>query len=116
MRIGICCILACLLLACNNAEEIPAGGGCSYRSVVHPAKLIGFKQQDSINIDAAFEISWSSSKDTISYYVMKHNYLAAEQIRQDALVIGNTYQYVEDFIVTGSCNPHVTHLEMKLMK
>jgi hypothetical protein len=116
MKIWIPCILACLLFACNNQEEIPAGGGCSYRSEVHPAKLIGFNQVDSINIDAEFEVSWPSAKDTISYYMKKHNYLSAAQIKHDSLVVGNVYQYVEDFIVTGSCNPHITHLEMELIK
>ena len=116
MKIYFVCIVACGFFACNSNEEIPAGGGCSYRSEVHPAKLIGFKEIDSVNIDAAFEINWGSIKDTVMYRQKKGGYLTKEQIQKDTIVVGNTYQYVEDFIVSGSCNPHITHLEMELMK
>ena len=103
------------LLACNNVQqdEVAAGGGCTYKSIVHKARLINFKQVDSINIDAIFEVAWSSTKDTFTYYQKKGNYLTKNQILQDTIKVGNNYQYIEDIIVSGSCNPHSTHLEMK---
>jgi hypothetical protein len=116
MKIVIFFIVATLFIACNNQEEIPAGGPCSYRSEIHPAKLISIKQIDSINIDAQFEISWQTSKDTISYYMAKHHYLTADQIKTDSLNIGNVYQYVEEFMVSGNCNPHIKYLELIKMK
>ena len=114
MKVPISCYFVCLLAACNNHEkEVPDGGACSYRSEIHAAKLISFKQTDSVNVDAAFEINWGSIKDTVMYRQKKGSYLTKEQIQNDTIVVGNTYQYIEDFIESGSCNPHITHLEMK---
>jgi hypothetical protein len=101
-----------LLAACNNQEETPAGGPCTYRNTVLPAKLIQLISSDSLNYDATFAISRSSGKaDTVYYQQLHHRLLSAEEIKKDSLVVGQVYQYLEQDILTGSCNPHVVSIQ-----
>jgi hypothetical protein len=103
-----------LLAACNNQEETPAGGPCTYRNTVLPAKLIQLISSDSLNYDAAFAISRSSGKtDTVYYQQLHHRLLSTEEIKKDSLQVGQTYQYLQQDLVTGSCNPHVVTIQFK---
>lgn len=103
-----------LLAGCTNQEETPAGGPCTYRNTVQPARLIQLISSDSLNYDAAFEISRSSGKaDTVYYQQIHHRLLSAEELKKDSLFIGQTCQYLEQDLVTGSCNPHIVSIQFK---
>lgn len=103
-----------LLAACNSQEEKPAGGPCTYQHTVLPAKLIQLISSDSLNYDAAFAISRSSGQtDTVYYQQLHHRLLSAEEIKKDSLLVGHVYQYLEQNILTGSCNPHVVSIQFK---
>lgn len=111
---GIIYSLLFLLAACNNQEESPAGGPCTYQHTVLPAKLIQLISSDSLNYDAAFSISRSSGiTDTVYYQQLHHRLLSTEEIKKDSLQVGQVYQYLEQHIVTGSCNPHVVTIQFK---
>ena len=103
-----------LLVACKNKEETPAGGPCTYQHTVLPAKLIQLISGDSLNYDAAFAINRSSGiPDTVYYQQLHHRLLSAEEIKKDSLVVGQVYQYLQQDLVTGSCNPHVVSIQFK---
>jgi hypothetical protein len=113
MKILMLLLMICLFFGCNNQQEIPDGGPCSYDSTVNPAKLISLIKKDSLNYDAQFEITWKKTpdtKDTISYYMENQRWLTSEQIKNDSLAVGNTYRFIEYIIRSGSCNGHITRL------
>jgi hypothetical protein len=39
--------------------------------------------------------------------------LSTEEIKKDSLQVGQTYQYLQQDLVTGSCNPHVVTIQFK---
>ena len=113
MKIVMFLLMGWMSCSCNNQEEIPDGGPCTYDSTVNPAKLISLVQKDSLNYDAQFEITWQKAPDTmdtISYYMENQRWLTAAQIKNDSLAAGNTYRFIEYFIRSGSCNGHIKRL------
>ncbi len=103
-----------LLTGCNNQEETPAGGPCTYRNTVLPAKLTRLISKDSLEYDAVFEVSRSSGQtDTVNYQQLHHRLLSAEDIKRDGLLVGEVYQYLEKDLVTGSCNPHIVSIQFR---
>jgi len=115
MKINVLIVGSFLLLAgCNNQSETPAGGPCTYKSTVLPAKLIQLNSKDSLEYDAVFEISRTSGQtDTISYQQIHHQLLTTEEIKKDSLLVGQLYQFVEQDLVTGSCNPHIMSIQFR---
>ncbi|MEI7735687.1 MAG: hypothetical protein WCI49_09475 [Ferruginibacter sp.] len=113
MKILMLPLMAGMICSCNNQEELPAGGPCTYDTTVNPAKLINLVQKDSLNYDALFEIAWQKApdtKDTISYYLENLRWLTSDQIKNDSLAVGKTYRFVEYNIRSGSCNGHIQSL------
>lgn len=103
-----------IVAACNNQEETPEGGPCTYQRTVLPAKLIELISNDSLNYDASFAISRASGiTDTVYYQQLHHRLLSAEEIKKDSLVVGQVYEYLQQDLVTGSCNPHVVSIQLK---
>ena len=103
-----------LFAGCNNQEETPAGGPCTYKNTVLPAKLIQLISRDSLNFDAAFEINRPSGiTDTVYYQEIHHRLLSAEELRKNSLHIGQTCEYQEQDLLTGSCNPHIVSIQLK---
>lgn len=101
-----------LLTGCNNQEETPAGGPCTYKKTILPAKLVQLISKDSLEYDAVFEVSRSPGQtDTVNYQELHHRLLSAEDIKKDSLLIGEVYQYLEQDLVTGSCNPHIVSIQ-----
>ena len=101
-----------LFAACNNQEETPAGGPCAYSTTVMPAKLVQLISRDSLSYDAAIEISRSTgTNDTVFYQNVHHRLLSAEEVKKDSLYVGQTCQYLEQDLLTGSCNPHIVSIQ-----
>ncbi len=112
-------ITSSLLIACNSNENVD-GGPCTYDDRILPARLVSFDTINAMSFDALFIIEDSSSmqwRDTIRYSALTHHhYLSAEDIAKDSLVTGNTYQYINRTIKTGSCNPKIDMLLLKLYR
>jgi hypothetical protein len=117
MKIFMLLLMVAIICSCNNnQEEIPAGGPCTYDSVVNPAKLISLVQNDSLNCDAQFEVIWPNTpdiKDTLNYFMVNHRVLTSEQIKKDSLAVGKTYSFIEYTIRSGSCNGHIQRLVLR---
>ncbi len=93
---------------------MPAGGPCTYQHTVLPAKLVQLISTDSLNYDAAFAISRSSGiTDTVYYQQIHHRLLSAEEVKKDNLLVGQVYQYLQQDLVMGSCNPHLEFIQFK---
>ncbi len=44
---GLLPVFGLVLFACNNGDNVVAGGPCSYKETIHPAKLIKLETTDS---------------------------------------------------------------------
>jgi hypothetical protein len=118
MKNGMIISFLLLFSACNNhsQQEVPAGGPCTYKNTVRPARLIHLISNDSVNYDAVLEISRSAVLlDTVYYQRIHHRLLSAEEVKKDSLLVGTTYQYVEQDLVMGSCTPHIVSILFKKM-
>jgi len=102
------------MAACNNKKEkeIPAGGPCSYKEEILPAKLVKLVTTDSLTYDAQFEIG-STSTDTVTLHFLNHTYINAEQVKKDSIATGKVYKLVEQTIISGSCNPHIRTIRLE---
>ena len=101
--------------ACTNRKkekEVPAGGPCTYKEEIHPAKLIKLETTDSINYDAQFETG-TGMPDTVTFHFLNHAYIKAEQVRVDSIAVGKVYKLVEQSIISGSCNPHIRTIRLE---
>jgi hypothetical protein len=105
------------LISCKGKKEEPAGGPCSYKEEIHPAKLIELRHIDSLSFDAAFEIGsrrqGGNSTDTEYFHSLNRQYITAEQVKRDSIMPGKLYQLVESNIISGSCNPHILSIRMQ---
>lgn len=108
-------VMVLLATACNDSEkEEPAGGPCSYKTTLYPARLVKFVKKDSVQFDAVFEVYHTYEwKDSLSYYLQFKQYLTKDKIIADHLDTGSVWQYRVDEIITGSCNPHIERLVME---
>lgn len=117
MRSGwaIFIVPAMLLLSCNQAAEHKDGGPCSYDRKVLPAKLIALPDINEKYYDAVLVLSRDGgSTDTVNYSMVNNKYyIAVEQIPKDSLKIGSNYQYIEQRIKSGYCNPQVDWILLK---
>jgi len=109
-------MLVLLFTACNNDDNM-AGGPCTYDEQVEPVMLTRFEKIDSLRYDAIFIFENTASmkwKDSIRYSTHNNGeYMTAEKISADSLVIGNKYQYIIKTISTGSCDPGFERLALK---
>ncbi|MEQ1676413.1 MAG: hypothetical protein ABL876_06925 [Chitinophagaceae bacterium] len=102
--------------ACTNGKkekEVPAGGPCTYKEEIHPAKLIKLETTDSINYDAQFETG-TTMPDTIEFHFLNNTYIRAEQVKADSILAGKVYKLVEQSIISGSCNPHIRTIRLEI--
>ena len=111
-------IINCLLFAsCNTFNQSePNGVPCNYDTKIYPAKVIAFETRDSIHIDVLFQRTRNELIDTFNYSSQKHEWFTKQDILADSIKIGNIYQWREDHIVSGHCNPTIYRLIMKIMK
>ncbi len=106
-------ILVCSLFSqCHVFEhQIVDGGPCSYSTKIYPAKIIGFKTNDSINWDLVFERTRDSKVDSFTYSSTTNHYILKEDLPKHKL--GNSYQWKEMKIIEGHCTPQVNFLMMQ---
>jgi hypothetical protein len=108
-----------VLAACNNSKEEPNGGPCTYQSEYYPAKLIILEKVDSAFFDGWFEVPMGpdgSRLDTINFHRQNNQYISAADISSGKVVIDSIYRYNDQFIKTGSCNPHVAMIELEAFR
>ena len=114
-------VISCVLLACNNTPETPAGGPCTYKETVYPALVTEFQKIDSNLYDIIFVLQPLDGKvptvlDTVYYYLEKHSYLTSEDLKQQDIQLGDKYKYSVQEITSGSCSPTVKMLRMEKIK
>jgi hypothetical protein len=102
---------------CKHEKEIPAGGPCTYKEEVHPAKLIRLQTTDSLNYDGQFEVQRglqpANIADTVFFHFLNNTYIKVEHIKKDSIEVGKIYKLVEQSILSGSCNPHIQTIRLE---
>lgn len=96
-----------ILCACNGNQET-AGGPCSYTHQYHP--IVVTKRQ-AINPNS-FDLLFVNltNHDTLNYHSINHYYLDSTC----KLKPGDTCRLKESSIQSGSCNPHIYHIDTSL--
>lgn len=105
-------VFGLLFIACNNGDKVVAGGPCSYKETIHPAKLIKLETTDSTWYNVWLEleagIQSKDKMDTLYSRQLNGSLLHIDQIKKDSIAVGNTYKFVVQDIISGSCTPRVT--------
>jgi hypothetical protein len=104
--------LGILLFACRSKEQV-AGGPCSYKTSVYPAKVVRIEQIDSVKYDALFEVNHGPLTFYARYYEQNQAWFTKEQLLKDSIVVGAIFRYEEDRIVNGSCSPQIVRLVLE---
>jgi len=100
----------------KKEKEIPAGGPCTYKEDIYPARLIKLVTNDSISYDVHFSVTRNNgagTPDTVNLHFINNSYIKAEQVKADSIAVGKTYKLVDQTILTGSCNPHVQSIKLE---
>ena len=108
------------IISCNsNLNTVPDGGEpCNYEDKTYPATLIKIIAMNADEYDAQFTLEANhdlAGRDTIYYSDLNNrHYISKKDNPVDSLVIGKKYTYTVKRILTGSCNPHIEFLRLKL--
>lgn len=123
MRVYTIFLLLVFVIACNTqkkqeekpaptpepAKEEPiAGGPCTYKDRVYPAKVLKIEGQNDQTLDVSFEVKLDAkTKKTITYSSVMNSYITPDEVMKKGILLDSTYKYVQSEIVTGTCNPKV---------
>ena len=123
MRVYTILLLLILAIACNTRkkeeekpvlppepqkEEPIAGGPCTYKDNIYPAKVLKIEGQNDQTLDIVFEVTLSGKKkQTITYSGTMNSYISPDEVMKSGILLDSTYKYVQSEIVTGTCNPKV---------
>lgn len=124
MRIYTILLLIVFVIACNTKkkeeekpalppeikkEEPVAGGPCTYKDNVYPAKVVKIEGENESALNIFFEVKISGkTKETISYYSKMNRYITPDEVMQKGILLDSVYKYVQSEIVTGTCTPKVS--------
>ena len=115
------CFIVVLCISCNNTRketpgggEVPSGGPCSYKQDTFPARVVNIKRLPNSPPAVFFEVQLSgTNSDTVVYSMVNNRSISEEEITRQGVKTGAVFQYIVSSIVSGSCNPHVNHLELE---
>lgn len=105
-------LLFFIMLSGRMASAQKAGGPCSYKHIVYPAKVLEVFG-DTSRVYANFEVIFDNNRrDTISYYVMTGKYITRKEANEKGVVAGAVFKYIEMHILTGACTPFIKRLTL----
>lgn len=123
MRVYTILLLLVLAIACNTKkkeeekpvlppepqkEEPIAGGPCTYKDNIYPAKVLKIAGQNDQTLDVSFEVKFDAkTKKTITYSSVMNRYISPDEVMKSGILLDSTYKYIQSEIVTGTCNPKV---------
>lgn len=107
MKTAFCLTLffAVTIISCNYNNSNVAGGPCTYKHTRNA--LIVVKRVDINPVYHDLLFLNNAGKDTISYYAVNNNYLDSS----NHIKTGDTCWLTESKIISGSCNPHLIHID-----
>lgn len=97
-----------LMTACNQQEEEPAGGPCSYKETSVSIRLIKLDSSSNDNWNALFV----NGVDTLYYSLLNNRPLSnveAVKLKQDS---ANAATLIIQDIISGHCNPHIQSIRI----
>ncbi len=109
---------ALAMQSCRDGKEPeqPAGGPCSYRNTVIPARLIAMYSAGP-DYELLFKLDSNAlippPDDTISYYMEQGHYLPAREADSLGVAVGKYYTYLVRDIESGHCSPQIRQLLMQ---
>jgi hypothetical protein len=109
-------ILSVIISACNSKEggNTMDGGPCSYRTDTLPVILLRIEKVNPGNFDLLMRVDYIHYRDTIRYSSYTHQrYLSEDDSVFKKLRIGQRYQYLEQNITSGDCNPHIIVINLE---
>lgn len=124
MRIYTIFLLLVFAIACNTRkkeeekqpalppevkkEEPVAGGACTYKDNVYPAKVVKIEGDNENSLNITFEVTLDKKKkESITYFSVYQRNMTMNEVEQNHILLDSTYKFIQSEIISGACNPKV---------
>jgi hypothetical protein len=109
-------MLAAIVFYCCHPPEQPAGGPCSYRDTRIGATVLAIDSVGEESRDLQLKLDsnnfYMPPDDTTYYHLHNNTYITRTLADSLQIAVGKKYNFVISEIVSGSCNPLVTWVEL----